>query len=482
MTAVMVEFDEQRELAEAPEELRLTESSALVAPTVRESILERARARGVELREGEELLQIIRPTIGRGKGTRYYSPEVLEADAPNWAGARMFRNHLTETERRKLEGLPRPIEHLAGRIRESWWDGDVPADDRFEQGGVYAAIKPTRFIRETLDDDPDLIESSISALATAIRPDMKDGRRVAVVEGIRLKPRSVDWVTEGGAGGRALRESAHDEEEAVLESMTDTEIEEYLTAERPGLLEALAEHREGGPGGNHNDRREEIDVPDTITPEALTEALSTEDGKAALAPLMNAAIQEALDGYVPEGYVKADEVEHLVESKMAERADLIRIEARGDLERQIELRDMADKAVALVEAAKVHPRLGKRITSQFALVEGEPTEALNIQADYDDSGNVVKPAMEKLVEAVTAEIDDARSIMGDLRPTRVRGAGRDTRLAESAHEKPEEREDGKQKPPAKTGTKTTGSSLADELLESAGFSQESLGSLWTNGL
>jgi hypothetical protein len=249
----------------------------------------------------------------RPKGTREYQPEVLEADAPNWAGVRMFRNHLTDKERRALEGLPRPIEHLAGRIRESWWDGDVPASDdgRYSQGGVYAAIKPTRFIREMLDDDPDLIESSINALATSLRPERRNGKVVSVVEGIRLKPRSVDWVTEGGAGGRVLRESAHEQEEAVLESLRDEEIEEYLLNERPGLLEALHERQDGSGDGNHDrPNSEEEHVPETITPEALVEALADDATRDAVI----GALREHIT-FEPDGYVRADEVESLVESQ-----------------------------------------------------------------------------------------------------------------------------------------------------------------------
>lgn len=472
----IVEFDEQRLLAEAPDELRLTEGASVVPASLRESILGRARARGIEINEGEELLQIIRPGVGEGRGTRYYAPEMLAENADVFTGARMFRNHLTDKQRRELDGLPRPIEHLAGRIVESWWDGDVPADDRFEQGGVYARVKPTKFIREALDDDPDLFDTSISALATTIRPGHKFGRKVAIVEGIRRKPISVDWVTEGGAGGRALREAA-DQEEAVLESMSNTELEEYLAEERPELLEALREHREGDGGDESHDRRQEEDVPEAITPEALREALQTDEGRAILSELVEEVAPST------DGYVKADEVESLVESRMAERADLIRIDARGDLERQIELRDMRDDARVLVEAAKVHPRLAARITERFSLSEtGEPTaELAAISSDFDEEGNLVKPAKAKLVEAVESEIADAKAIMGDIRPTRVRGQGRDTRLIEAKDEKetPEGDDGKKDKPKSKA---STGSSLADELLEGAGFAPEQLDSLWVNGL
>jgi hypothetical protein len=463
------EFVEQRELHEAPEELLLTESASVVDSSERAGILERAQAKGITLGEGEELLQIIRPCVGRGKGMRKYTPEVLEADAPNWKGARMFRNHLTETERRRLEGLPRKIEDLAGRIRESWWDGEVPAskDGRFEKGGVYSVIRPTRFIRETLDDDPELIEASISALATSVRTEREGGRTVTVVEGIRPTPRSVDWVTEGGAGGRVLRESAEDDA-LLMECLTNDEVREWLAEDRPELLEALRAHREGS--GNDN-RRQEDHVPE-ITVEQLREALATDEGRALLDELVEAP---SLDGYV-----KTDEVEHLVESRLAERADLIRIEARGDLERQIELRDMRDRAHSLVEAAKLHPRLAKRIQEQFTLTESnEPSDSLAAcKGEFDSEGNVVKSAMDVLVEAVSAEITDAKAIQGDLRPTRVRGSGPSTRLVESKgdDDKPGD------KPNDDKAKQTTGSSLADELLEGAGISRDALGSLWANGL
>jgi hypothetical protein len=327
-----------------------------------------------------------------------------------------------------------------------------------------------------LDDDPDLIESSINALATSLRPERRGGRTVSVVEGIRPKPRSVDWVTEGGAGGRVLRESAHEQEEAVLESMRDEEIEEYLERERPGLLEALRDP-DGDGSGNGNRPHEEDQVPEQITPEALTEALADEETRDALIE----ALRPHISVEVPEGFVRADEVESLVESKMADRSDLLRIEARGDLERQIELRDLRDKATTLVESAKLHPRLAARITEKFSLSEtGEPSADLAvIESEYDSDGNLVKGAMEALTEAVTAEVEDAREIMGSLRPTRVKGAGRDSRLTESARKGKESAEPGNDdKPKAK---QTTGSSLADELLEGAGFSTEQLGDLWVSG-
>lgn len=520
MTSTLVEFDEQRALEEAPDELRLTEGAGLVPESLLEAVLSDPNAPAQP--PGTRLLQVIRPGIGRGRGTRYYSPGMLAENARVFTGARMFRNHLTETERKKLEGLPRPIEQLGGRLMESWWDGSdrFPADDRHEQGAVLAWMKPVRRIAEMIDDDPELIEASISALATNVKPGRVNGKAVTIVEGIQAKPISVDWVTEGGAGGKVLTEAA-EQEEAVLESMDDEEVLGYLERERPGLLEAV-KATANDPDGDGDDDSDEInsraaahlkkgksrkealalarqeiadaknettegaEMPDGITAEALTEALSTDEGQAALAPVLTPLIESALASYVPEGYVKADELDKLVDAKLSESADLIRIEARGDMERQIEVRDMAAKAASLIEGAKLHPSLTKRLKAQFALSEsGDPTDALNIGAEVDGEGNVVKRPIDRLVEAVNAEIDDARTLMGDLRPTRVRGAGA-AKLQESAARSKETDKDDERQPEDKrereTVSTTTGSTAADELLESAGFAKSDLGSLWANGL
>lgn len=446
-------YSEQEELRQAPEELRLTEAAAIVPQSLREAITARAAEKGIEQPPDTKLLQIIRPCVGQGKGRRYYSPEMLESHAGVFTGARMFRNHLTSKQRQDLEGLPRPVEHLGGRIIESWWDGEVQADSRFERGGVYGFVKPVRMIRELLDDDSDLVEASISALATSVRAGERNGQKVAIVEGIRKRPISVDWVTEAGAAGRVLQEAA-EEEEAVLESMTDDEVKEYLEEKRPGLLEALQ---------SSEPTTKEGDVPPTITPEIISEALASDDGKRQIAE----AVEEALSNYQPPE-VDEEALKRLVVQESQARVDLARIEARGDLDRKIELRDLRDEAKRLVEAAQLHPSLAAQIEAKYALDEsGEPTPALDIAPDLDDDGNITKRPKEKLAEALNDEIESARKLAKELSPpTRVRGQG-----------------GGSQKPAVKPGekveeAKTTGSDLTDELFTGAGIPREQLSSIY----
>lgn len=459
------------------ESLLLYEAAAPVEESEKAAIISRAAARGIEQPEGTELLQIIRPGVGRGRGHRYYGPEVLEADAPNWSGARMFLNHETDAEREARANLPRKVEHLGGRIVESWWDGDVSpsSDGRFEQGGTYGFVRPVKLIRELHDTDPELVEASIAAFATRVKPGRHNGQACTIVEGIREKPRSVDWIAgDGGAGGRVLTEATADEEEAVLESMTDDELKAYLTENRPELAALL----EAATPSKKDDEEDQVD----ITPEMLREALQTDEGKALLQEVASEFVTE------PEGYVKTDEVNRLVESAISEKTDLIRLETAADFQRTIELRDMKDTVVTLVEAAKLHPKLAAQITSKYALVEGEPTPALDIAPDLDDSHNVTKTATAKLVEAVEEDIESARSLMTDLGArTRVRGQG--ARSTTSSRTKLQENEDagddtddkgnkGEQQERTPRKPKSTGSALTDSLLESAGFPSDTLTDIW----
>lgn len=505
---------EQREFDQAGPELLLHESASVVPETLREAVLANAPAQP----PGTILLQIIRPGIGQGRGKRYYSPTMLEANVGVFKGARMFKNHLTDKERKALDGLPRKIEDLGGRIVESWWDGSVPATDRFEQGAAFGWVKPLMEVRNIIEQDPDLIEASISALATSIKPGRVGGQSVGIVEGIRAKPVSVDWVTEGGAGGRALMEAASEEGFSMLETMSNDELRDWLAESRPDLLDALLEADgdvgwDGGetdPDGDGDDDTSEIKTRAKkhvksgksrkeafaaarsevaasgkeidegaqmdISPEQLTEALATEEGQS----ILQAAIREQVSGM---GNLGPDEqtVARLVEAQMTDRADLIRMEVREESDRRIELRDMRDRSRELVEAAPgLHPQLAAKITERYSLSEtGEPSEALNITADVNGEGVVTKPAMTKLVEAVNAEIEDATKLQLTLGTrTRVRGQGGsgDRVLTESTRKPFERDENGKL-----VKAQSTGSDLADDLLREAGFDSEALPSLWVTG-
>lgn len=436
--------------------------------------------------DGTILMHVIRPCVGRGKGGHYYPAKMLQENAHVFAGARMFLNHETDEQRKARKHLPRPVEHLAGRILESWWDGDVPATDRYEQGAVVAKVRPRRIVREIIEDDPELLEVSINALATGkhVGRHPGTGRNVPIVEGIRASPLTVDFIAgEGGAGGRILQESALDEEEAVLESLNDDDFKAYLADNRPELMEALR----GSSGGGDNDEREgNGDVPE-ITAEALTEALADEETAAKLAPAFAPIIEAAIKEIeLPKAEVDDAEITRIVEARLAESNDLATIEAREQAKRAREVVALHAKATSLIEASKLHPKLKERLHADFSLTEaGDPSAKLDVKPEMDAEGNVTKAALTLLEESIEAEIADALALQSSLgTKSRVRGQGATGRakvrlaeLQEANSLSDEERAEAEEK----RRKSTTGSPLTDALLESAGVPTESLGSLWVQG-
>lgn len=153
--------------------------------------------------DGTVNIHIIRPGVGKGRGSHLYEARMLESNAEVFKGWKMYIDHLSPEARKAAGGLPRTWKDYGGKVEESWWDGTVPADpdNGWEQGAVVARVKPFGLVQEIIEHDPEVMEASISATATGVKPQVKDGKRVWLVEGIEPKG-SVDWVTEAGAGGR----------------------------------------------------------------------------------------------------------------------------------------------------------------------------------------------------------------------------------------------------------------------------------------
>lgn len=378
--------------------------------------------------DGNVTIQIIRPSIGKGRGKHYYGPDMLRENAQKFTGWKMYVNHLSPEARRKAGGLPRDVADLGGRIIESWWDPTVPPTDRFEQGAVVGKARPTPFIRELIANDPEIVEASISTNATGVKQGTVKGQKVWVVEGIQ-DTGSVDWVTEAGAGGRvvSLMEAAMEaqEVETALASLSDDELLAHLRAERPQLAEALAKPAS----------ESEEDHMGEISPEVLTEALESPEAKTLIESVLTESLPEILKETLKETLQEslAEALPPLVEEAITGERDLIRAEARADADRQIALRDMRDEAHSLIDAAS---KRGSRLAwpetlvteakSKFALTESGPTPGLDVIDEIGEDGEVVKSAREVLREAVQGEIKRQTDILAEIRPTRVRGQGAST--------------------------------------------------------
>lgn len=371
-------------------------------------------------------IHVIRPGIGRGKGKHLYEAKMLEENAHVFGaqrdtsgkttrrGWKMYVDHLGPEARKAAGGLPRKVWDLGGRVVESWWDPDVPGDDRHEQGAVVGRVRPVRAIRELIEDDPELLEASISATATGVKPVERNGQRVWLVEGIGDRG-SVDWVSEAGAGGRVrgVLESVYSDERevelALLEALDDAELEEHLRAQRPELIEAL------GSGGGVRppaapSTSEEDDMAD-LTPAALQEALSKASDEE------KTTLLEALG---------LGSIEDTVNTLVEQRAEVIRAEARADAAREVELARLASVAERRINEASFLPAEWRTdLQGRFTLTEaGDPTPELDRHVSlYDDKGALQKTAEESLREAVDAEVERYRALLGAARPTVVRGNG-----------------------------------------------------------
>lgn len=419
-------------------------------------------------------LHIIRPGVGRGRGRHLYEADMLkraveEGRFTNW---KMYVDHQAPEAKKAQGGLPRSVRDLGGIIKEAWWDDSVPADPErgFGQGAVVGLAKPTRLIASLIEDDPQLVEASISATATGVRPVKRGSETVWLVEGIRPRG-SVDWVTEAGAGGRvaplieALIESDDFEEELEMAETAegpvgrdDDTLMEWLVTERPDLLERIVEtaaeleddDKPDAGTTTAQEANEGGDVPDAS--ELLQEALDSDEGRALL--------DEAIRGSFAR--VVAPALQELVEAAMEDERDLLRAEGKAEASRMLEVRDLKDVARSIIAESNLPEPFQVELRERYDVVGNVPTSALDVIDEEDAEGAVVKTAEAVLRENLTAEIARKRSQAASVRPTRVRGQGTD--VAEST----DVDADGK-KVEKVEGDKTTGSFKTDSMLAEAGI-------------
>jgi hypothetical protein len=379
---------------------------------------------------GRVLVHIIRPCIGRGRGQHLYSPSMLQEAAPQFAGWPMFMDHLSPEARKAAGGLPRSTKDVGGIVEESWWDPNVPADAAkgFGQGAVVGYARPFGLAKDLIEHDPRLVEASISANATGVRP-VRDLTEASRLIGVRLQEGSrrgriwdvagiaeggsVDWVTQAGAGGKvvALMEARTDEDEAdLMEAIEGLDFTTYLDRERPGLAEALRANDDPPKEGN---------MGDTITPDVLQEALQSEAVQEWLNPIIDQRATAIAEAQVQE------KLPTLVEEAVASERDLIRAEAEASANRRVDLRDMRDEAHKLIDEAKMPDSWKAALKGRFDLQEnGDPTADLDVvDAVDEESGEVTKSARAVLRESVAEAVKEQTKLLQEARPTRVRGLG-----------------------------------------------------------
>lgn len=176
---------------------------------------------------------IIKPGFGNPVDNHYYPKETLARDFAAFEGAKMYSDHQTQEEEKQ-----RP----EGSIRQ--WVASLK-NVRFEEGvgivGDAVIVEPWLQAKlATLRDQKLLGEMGISIRAAGVGTKGKiDGKETNVVERI-TRVRSVDFVTEAGAGGGVLlyeTEKEFDIDVVTIEALKERrpDLVKYIETETKNL-------------------------------------------------------------------------------------------------------------------------------------------------------------------------------------------------------------------------------------------------------
>jgi hypothetical protein len=318
----------------------------------------------------------IRPGFGNKRDGFYYTQAALKEATENglFDGLKMFRNHPAKSEEK--ERPERDVRDWFATTRKAAWDpaSNVPRLPVV----VHEATDYQRW-----KDAPEQIAFSIRGGGYA-RPGSVNGQEARIVESL-AKVRSVDWVTEAGAGGAiTFAESAAEEFDVNIKTLSTEQLREELRlreAEGEGAT-AVAEPP----------------VEATEAPEAAPEAeAAVEAPEAAVeaAPEVAETTEAPAAEQAPEGYVSRDEFEAF----------------KASFAKQAEVKEAAKVAVKAEVDGSVLPKHAKDVvTSKFA------------EAGWGDG--FVYTDERALRGAVKAEIDSAARILGSTpKPSPVKGLG-----------------------------------------------------------
>lgn len=195
-------------------------------------ILEATRDRAKQ----EVVIDLIREGFGNQRDGHYYSKGLLEASAAKFNGALMYVDHLDPDAQKKLGGLPRPVRDLGGRILQE--TVHVAQDEESGKTVLRGTAKIAQpWLWAMVEADPELLGVSIHAGGQS-KAGQAEGRSAKIVESIS-SVRSVDWVTQAGAGGKVvglIEAQIAADEEAVQEREDEITTQEPVAQE-----EAVAE-------------------------------------------------------------------------------------------------------------------------------------------------------------------------------------------------------------------------------------------------
>ena len=159
----------------------------------REQILNFVSLQEAKFEKGRATLKVIEPGFNVSED-RYYPAEMLKRDYKVFEGMKMYADHPTETEERELP--ERSIRDWVATLVE------VTCDENGVVSGVAEIVEPWLMQKLASLRDKDMLSEmgiSINAIGNASKGTI-DGKVTTVIEEL-VACRSVDFVTEPGAGG-----------------------------------------------------------------------------------------------------------------------------------------------------------------------------------------------------------------------------------------------------------------------------------------
>lgn len=175
----------------------------------------------------------IRPGFGNKRDRFYYPTETLReaTQAGMFDGLKMYRNHPRKSDEKELP--ERSVTDWFATTRKATWN-ETRQEPRLEVK-VHDDADYRRW-----KDAPEQIAFSIKGGGMA-REGTVNGQDARIVESLK-NIRSVDWVTEAGAGGAiAIAESAAEEFEMEIKDLTTEQLREELRIREAGADGAVAE-------------------------------------------------------------------------------------------------------------------------------------------------------------------------------------------------------------------------------------------------
>ena len=175
-----------------------------------------------KIEKGEAQVIVIRPGFNSSKD-RYYPAETLKRDFGIFEGAKMYADHPSNSEEK--DRPERSIRDWIGTLK------NVTAQEDGTIIGTAAIVEPWMQEKLALLRDKGMLDQlgvSINAVGSASNGTI-DGTKTKVIERF-IRVRSVDFVTEAGAGGGV----------ALYEAITDTDIDlvdvEEFKSRRPDIV------------------------------------------------------------------------------------------------------------------------------------------------------------------------------------------------------------------------------------------------------